>query len=127
MIDGVGDETGNILATVEKVREGFGETGSNLGGREGNFTDRISLIESENRPGLIVINKLLHAQDRLVHVSKVGTVGEDECFIGIEAGGDDVLGVFEGETLAVLQFEVLDQELFVIGHLDYNVTIEDTL
>ena len=45
----------------------------------------------------------------------------------VEAARDDVLCVLEGEAVALLELEVLPQELLVVGHLHHQHALEHVL
>ena len=108
LVDGVRDQAGNISAALENVRESLRETGCDLGGWEGNFSDRVIFNESENGPSLIVIDELLNLQDGLVHETKVLGISKDESLFGIESGCDNILPVFNGKMLTIGEGQIFD-------------------
>ena len=54
-------------------------------------------------------------------------VAEDECFIFIEAAGDDVLGVLHGQSLTLLEAQVLPQKLLVVSQLNDERNVKRVL
>ncbi len=54
-------------------------------------------------------------------------VAEDECLLHIEATCDNVLGILIGQSVGLLERQVLPQELLVVGHLNHERHIKSVL
>mmetsp|Transcript_68938 Transcript_68938/g.166683 ORF Transcript_68938/g.166683 Transcript_68938/m.166683 type:complete len:219 (-) Transcript_68938:313-969(-) len=127
LVDGARDEAGHGGVAAEDVREGGRERRRRLHRREGVLADVDGVVEAEDALDLVVRGGLLYLEDVRVHVPDVVEVGEDERLRDVEAARDDVLCVLEGEAVALLQLEVLPQELLVVGHLHHQHALEDVL
>lgn len=50
-----------------------------------------------------------------MHAPDVVKVGEDEGLLGLESASNDILGILEGEGVALLELELgLEEELLVV-------------
>lgn len=109
LVDRARDQARDVAharAGAEDVWEGCREGGCGLDGAEEKFTDVVAVVEPERAFNLVDGDPRRHARHVLVErPAHEREVGEDECFCGIEADRDDVLGVFHRESLAVFDLE----------------------
>ena len=100
------------------IKSGAGAIVTDMRPLEGVLADVDRVVEAEDALHLVVRHRLLDLEDVRVHVADVVEVGEDERPRDVEAARDDVLRVLEAEAVALLELQVLPQELLVVGHLD---------
>jgi hypothetical protein len=136
LVDGAGDQAGDLGGGGEDLGERVGEGGCGLDGDEVDFADVVSVIvnclsvansvmkerrhvrivESKGRLGLIIRDLPTYPRHILVErAANLIVVGEDERLLKIKADGYNILCVLDGESFCLFDFKlVFEEELFVV-------------
>lgn len=93
LINGTRDQAWQVHHTTEWDWESTWEGWGSLDGGEGLSPDIVRVSEAEDASGLVVGHQLLDLENSGVHVGYVVQVREHEGLVGIEATGNDVLGI----------------------------------
>mmetsp|Transcript_33211 Transcript_33211/g.67940 ORF Transcript_33211/g.67940 Transcript_33211/m.67940 type:complete len:289 (-) Transcript_33211:434-1300(-) len=132
-----------FLRLVEHVGERAPEGRSRLNGRKGYFSDIGTGIESKDSIDLIHCNRLPNADDVWIHSPDIIQVRKQKGLFGYETTGDDIFGIFHrefGKVIEIVSRSIrigsgsvagvvvgvcsLEEEFFVVRHLNYEGTLE---
>jgi hypothetical protein len=153
LIDGAGDQAHNLLVllviSAEYVGKRRGEGRSGLHGRKHDLADVVrhathhALLVGLSVTWVVLLaggdetercacgsgaGAFLNLQDVWVHGSDVIQVAENEGLVHVKSYGNDVLRVFKGKPVALLQLQLrFKQELLVISKLNNQRHIEYVL
>lgn len=130
LVDGARNKARNShglgLIFAEDMGEGRRPTASTLNTAEVNATDVGAIVEAENGASLVEGDVLGQAHNVLVEgATHKLEIAEDESLVGIEADGNDILGVVAAVALNLLDRPLVGEEvLLVVGHHDNQRNIE---
>lgn len=129
LVDSAGNQTRDVGFGSKDVRESVAKRRCGLDGGKVVFADIVRVDETKHGLCGRRVNLPRDFGDVFVECSAhVLVVGEDKGEFGVETAGDDVLGVFLCELHRVFRFQVfLEQEFFVVGHLDDDGNFESLL
>jgi len=131
LVDGSGDEAGDVGTGAVDVGEGGAEGGDGLNSGEGVFTNWVVFFEAEGSLDLVIRDVFLDFEDVFVELVDIPAVREDKSLLGVEAKRDYVLDVVDAHVDgAGLSFEfqvLLEQVLLVVGDLDDKGNVEHLL
>ena len=98
-----------------------------MDGGERHLSDVGGAVEAEDAAALVESDHLLNAAHGRVHVLHVVQVAEYERLLLLEPAGDDVLRVLISEAVALIEVDLLEEELLVVRQLDDERHLEHTL
>ena len=131
LVDGSGDEAGDVGTGAVDVGEGGAEGGDGLNSGEGVLTNWVVFFEAEGSLDLVIRDVFLDFEDVFVELVNIPAVREDKSLLGVEAKRDYVLDVVDAHVDgAGLSFEfqvLLEQVLLVVGDLDDKGNVEHLL
>ena len=108
----------------ERVRKGR----CGLNGRVSILADIVRLGETKYSSYLVLSHMLLYLEFIWIQILDIVSISENESFLSIEAKCDDVLDVFDGHFLSLVERQFfLENVLFIIGNLDYQRYIKHVL
>mmetsp|Transcript_17514 Transcript_17514/g.33208 ORF Transcript_17514/g.33208 Transcript_17514/m.33208 type:complete len:211 (+) Transcript_17514:1649-2281(+) len=130
LINCTGNKTCHIdalLTSAQYPRKRRWKGWCSLNGRKRNFSNIGTPIKPKDPIDSIGRHRLPNTHNRGVHGPNILQVRKDKCLFRNESTGNDILGIFHGQMGKVIQIiprffivHTLEEELFIIGHLNHQ-------
>jgi hypothetical protein len=134
LVDGAGDQAGDLLMVgAEDEGKGSSKGSGRLHGRESEFGNVIAISKAKGAFNLIDGCSFAEKANISIEGGPVTTidevrVNEDECLFDVEANGNNVHGILDGEFMTVLKGKFLGvKEFFVICQHYYERDVKNVL